>query len=102
MSNANTPVHQPLGLSGLKVPQLWLGTMMFGDQTSEADSRNIIDATREAGLNALDTADVYAKGESERIVGRAIAADRDRWIVATRSARSRTTGACRAAGCCRP
>ena len=86
MSNVNTPVHQPLGLSGLKVPQLWLGTMMFGDQTSEADSRNIIDATREAGLNALDTADVYAKGESERIVGRAIAADRDRWIVATKAA----------------
>ena len=86
MSNVNTPVHQPLGLSGLKVPQLWLGTMMFGDQTSEADSRSIIDATREAGLNALDTADVYAKGESERIVGRAIAADRARWIVATKAA----------------
>ena len=86
MNNVNTPVHQPLGRSGLKVPQLWLGTMMFGDQTSEADSRSIIDATREAGLNALDTADVYAKGESERIVGRAIAADRDRWILATKAA----------------
>jgi aryl-alcohol dehydrogenase-like predicted oxidoreductase len=86
MSQLPTPVHHPLGLSGLKVPQLWLGTMMFGDQTSEAESRSIIDATREAGLNALDTADVYAKGESERIVGRAIASDRDRWIVATKAA----------------
>jgi aryl-alcohol dehydrogenase (NADP+) len=80
------PVYKPLGLSGLKVPQLWLGTMMFGDQTSEADSRSIIDATRDAGLNALDTADVYAGGESERIVGKAIAADRERWVLATKVA----------------
>jgi aryl-alcohol dehydrogenase (NADP+) len=60
--------------------------MMFGDQTSEADSRSIIDATRDAGLNALDTADVYAGGESERIVGKAIASDRERWVLATKVA----------------
>ena len=83
MSTPTTPVYRNLGHSGLKVPQLWLGTMMFGDQTNEADSLSIIDATRDAGLNALDTADVYAKGESERIVGRAIARDRDRWVLAT-------------------
>jgi aryl-alcohol dehydrogenase-like predicted oxidoreductase len=86
MSTPTTPLYRPLGLSGLKVPQLWLGTMMFGDQTSEADSISIIDATRDAGLNALDTADVYAKGESERIVGRAIASDRERWVLATKVA----------------
>ncbi|MBC7471353.1 MAG: aldo/keto reductase [Ramlibacter sp.] len=86
MSNQIAPLHHPLGDSGLKVPQLWLGTMMFGDQTSEAESISIIDATRYAGLNALDTADVYAKGESERIVGRAIAADRERWVLATKVA----------------
>ena len=86
MSTPIAPVYSPLGHSGLKVPQLWLGTMMFGDQTNEADSIGIIDATRDAGLNALDTADVYAKGESERIVGHAIASDRDRWVVATKVA----------------
>ena len=80
------PVFRPLGHSGLKVPQLWLGTMMFGDQTDEAESRNIVDATRDAGLNAIDTADVYALGESERIVGRLIAADRERWVLATKIA----------------
>ena len=60
--------------------------MMFGDQTDEAESRNIFDATRDAGLNAIDTADVYALGESERIVGRLIAADRERWVLATKIA----------------
>ena len=86
MSTPIAPVYRPLGNSGLKVPQLWLGTMMFGDQTSEADSLSIIDATREAGLNALDTADVYAQGESERITGKAIARDRDHWVLATKVA----------------
>jgi len=75
-----------LGHSGLKVPALWLGTMMFGDQTDEAEARNIVDATRDAGLNAIDTADNYAGGESERMVGRLIAKDRDRWILATKVA----------------
>ena len=76
----------PLGHSGLKVPALWLGTMMFGDQTDEAEARNIVAATRDAGLNAIDTADNYANGESERIVGRLIASDRERWILATKVA----------------
>ena len=75
-----------LGHSGLKVPALWLGTMMFGDQTDEAEAVNIVDATRDAGLNAIDTADNYAGGESERMVGRLIAKDRDRWILATKVA----------------
>ena len=75
-----------LGRSGLKVPALWLGTMMFGDQTDEAEARNIVDATRDAGLNAIDTADNYANGESERMVGKLIAKDRDRWILATKVA----------------
>ncbi len=86
MTTTLAPVFRPLGHSGLKVPQLWLGTMMFGDQTDEAESRNIVDATRDAGLNAIDTADVYALGESERIVGRLIASDRERWVLATKIA----------------
>ncbi len=80
------PDYENLGLSGLKVPRLWLGAMMFGDQTTEDDAREIVAVTRDAGLNAIDTADNYAGGESERIVGRLIAADRSRWVVATKVA----------------
>ena len=70
------PTFHPLGASGLKVSKLWLGTMMFGDQTDAAEAANIVAATREAGVNAIDTANAYAGGESERITGRLIAADR--------------------------
>jgi aryl-alcohol dehydrogenase-like predicted oxidoreductase len=83
----------PLGASGLKVSKLWLGTMMFGDQTAEVEAARIMDATREAGINAIDTADAYAGGESERITGRLIAADRERWVVATKLANVTGPGA---------
>jgi aryl-alcohol dehydrogenase-like predicted oxidoreductase len=82
-----TPVdYPPLGASGLKVSRLWLGTMMFGDRTDEAEAARIVAASREAGLNAIDTADVYAGGESERITGRLIAAERSHWVLATKLA----------------
>jgi len=73
-----------LGRSGLKVSALCLGTMMFGDRTDEAEARRIVDSAREAGVNFIDTADAYAQGESERIVGRLLRTDRERWIVATK------------------
>lgn len=73
-----------LGASGLKVTKLWLGAMMFGDQTDEAEAGRIVAAARDAGINAIDTADAYANGDSERIVGRLIAADRNRWVLATK------------------
>lgn len=82
----NTIPYAPLGHSGLKVPPLWLGTMMFGDQTPIDEASRMLDAAREAGVMALDTADSYAGGESERIVGQLIAADRVRWVVATKVA----------------
>ncbi len=81
-----TIAYQALGASGLKVSKLWLGTMMFGDQTSEAEAASIVDASREAGLNAIDTANAYASGESERITGRLIKADRANWVLATKLA----------------
>lgn len=82
-----TPMtYPPLGASGLKVSRLWLGTMMFGDQTDAAESARIVDAARAAGVNAIDTANSYAAGESERIVGQLIAPDRERWILATKVA----------------
>ena len=85
-----SPEFHPLGHSGLKVSRLWLGTMMFGDQTDEAEARNIVDATRDAGFNAIDTADNYANGESEKIVGRLIAVDRERWVLASKVANPMT------------
>jgi len=84
--------YTSLGASGLKVSPLWLGTMMFGDQTSEAEAARIVDAAREAGVNAIDTANAYAGGESERMTGRLIASDRDRWVVATKLANPMGTG----------
>jgi len=86
MTTTNPPPYRTLGASGLKVAPLWLGTMMFGDQTDAAESGRIVAAAREAGINGIDTADVYAKGESERIVGRLIGADRSRWVLATKVA----------------
>ncbi|MEO7855328.1 MAG: aldo/keto reductase [Rubrivivax sp.] len=78
--------HSRLGASGLKVSRLWLGTMMFGDRTDEAEASRIVATSRDAGLNAIDTANMYAGGESERITGRLIAAERDHWVLATKLA----------------
>jgi len=78
--------YRTLGTSGLKVSPLCLGTMMFGDRTDAAESGRIVASAREAGINFIDTADVYAKGESERIAGKLIASDRDRWVLATKVA----------------
>ena len=86
MTNTTTPQYITLGNSGLRVPRLWLGAMMFGDQTDESVAREMVAVTRDAGLNAIDTADNYANGESERMVGRLIAQDRSRWVVATKVA----------------
>jgi aryl-alcohol dehydrogenase-like predicted oxidoreductase len=60
--------------------------MMFGGPTDEATSARIIDQAHEQGVNSIDTADVYGKGESERVVGRSIAAQRERWVLATKFA----------------
>ena len=75
-----------LGRSGLQVSTLCLGTMMFGGPADEKESKAIIDAARDDGCNFIDTADTYTEGRSEQIVGRAIAKDRDRWVLATKVA----------------
>jgi aryl-alcohol dehydrogenase-like predicted oxidoreductase len=74
-----------LGASGIRVSRVCLGTMMFGDRTDARGAGGIVAAARDAGVNFIDTADVYAKGESERIVGRLVAEDRDHWILATKA-----------------
>jgi len=78
--------YRNLGKSGLKVSPLCLGTMMFGAQTDPAEAGRMVDSARESGVNFIDTADVYAKGESERITGRLIKPDRERWVLATKVA----------------
>ena len=76
--------YRPLGRSGVQVSALCLGTMMFGGQTDASESERIILDAAEKGVNFIDTADVYCDGESERIVGRAIAGRRDEWVLATK------------------
>ena len=60
--------------------------MMFGGPTDDAEAGRIVAAAREAGINFIDTADVYAKGESERVTGKLISPDRSRWVLATKVA----------------
>jgi aryl-alcohol dehydrogenase-like predicted oxidoreductase len=77
--------YRYLGATGLKVSELCLGAMTFGRETSEADSRRILDRFVAAGGNFIDTADVYTRGASEEIVGRWLEGrQRDDLIVATK------------------
>ena len=64
--------YRPLGRTGVKVSPLCLGCMMFGGRTSEEDSYAIIDRSIEAGINFLDTANVYSRGRSEEVTGAAL------------------------------
>ena len=73
-----------LGLSGLNISKICLGTMMFGARTSAATSNKIVSSARDAGVNFIDTADIYALGESEKITGKAIRRDRHDWVLATK------------------
>ncbi|URG49304.1 aldo/keto reductase [Pectobacterium quasiaquaticum] len=76
--------YRYLGRSALKVSPLCLGSMMFGGETDEVTSARIIGQAFEVGVNFIDTADVYHAGRSEEIVGRAITAHRDHWVLATK------------------
>ncbi len=76
--------YRTLGRSGLKVSPLCLGTMNFGGPTDEATAARIIARARDGGVNFIDTADAYTGGRSEEVTGRAIAQDRDAWVLATK------------------
>jgi aryl-alcohol dehydrogenase-like predicted oxidoreductase len=78
--------YHNLGRSGLKVSPLCLGTMMFGGQTDEVVSTQIIAKAREVGINFIDTANTYNEGRSEEITGRAVASSRSHWVLATKVA----------------
>jgi aryl-alcohol dehydrogenase-like predicted oxidoreductase len=81
-----------LGSSGLNVSKICLGTMMFGDQTSEVVSAKIVSLARDAGVNFIDTADMYSMGDSERITGKTIRRDRHDWVLATKVGSPMGTG----------
>src|SRR5215210_8445045 len=78
--------YRPLGRTGVQVSKLCLGTMMFGawDNADHDDSIRIIHRALDAGINFVDTADVYAEGESEEIVGKALQGRRDDVVLATK------------------
>jgi aryl-alcohol dehydrogenase-like predicted oxidoreductase len=77
---------RPLGRTGVQVSPLCLGTMMFGawGNTDHDESIRIIHRALDAGINFVDTADVYARGESEEILGRALEGRRDSVVLATK------------------
>jgi aryl-alcohol dehydrogenase-like predicted oxidoreductase len=77
--------YRLLGKTGLKVSELCLGAMTFGRETSEEDSRRLLDRFVEEGGNFIDTADVYTQGASEEIVGRWLKDKRrDDFVIATK------------------
>ncbi len=80
--------YKLLGKSGLRVSELCLGTMTFGEDwgwgASKDESRQIFDAFVAAGGNFIDTANGYTDGSSEKIVGDFIASDRERFVLATK------------------
>jgi len=76
--------YRTLGRAGVKVSPLCLGCMNFGSRTDEKDSIRIIHEALDAGINFIDTADVYSHGASEEIVGKALAGRRDSVVLATK------------------
>lgn len=78
--------YRSLGRTGVQVSPLCLGCMMFGGKTTPEDSYAIIDRAIDAGINFLDTANVYSRGRSEEVTGDALKRNgkRDRVILATK------------------
>src|ERR1700749_2977231 len=78
--------YRSLGRTGVQVSKLCLGTMMFGawGNPDHDASIRIIHRALDAGINFVDTADVYSAGESEQIVGKALKGRRDDVVLATK------------------
>ena len=80
--------YKLLGKSGLRVSELCLGTMTFGEDwgwgASPAESRKVYDTFLEAGGNFIDTANVYTNGTSERLLGEFMHGQRERIVLATK------------------
>src|SRR5271154_6045679 len=69
---------------GLDVSRICFGTMTFGGQTDETAATRMIDICADAGINFLDTANVYTGGKSEEMLGRILKGKRDRFVVASK------------------
>ncbi|HEY2279016.1 MAG TPA: aldo/keto reductase [Streptosporangiaceae bacterium] len=80
--------YRTLGRTGVQVSSLVLGAMNFGTigRTTQDEVTAIINAALDGGINVIDTADMYSRGESEQLVGRAIAGRRDDVVLATKAA----------------
>jgi aryl-alcohol dehydrogenase-like predicted oxidoreductase len=78
--------YRTLGRTGVQVSTLVLGAMNFGalGRTTQDEATAIVDAALDAGINVIDTADRYSAGESEEMVGKAIAGRRDDIVLATK------------------
>jgi aryl-alcohol dehydrogenase-like predicted oxidoreductase len=78
--------YRSLGRTGVQVSALCLGGMLFGEQTDEAEALTLMDRALDAGLNFVDTANIYSRGRSEEIIGRALRRDgrRARVVLATK------------------
>ena len=76
--------YNNVGLSGLKVSELCLGTMTFGRETGAEEARAILDAALAAGVNFIDTANTYAKGASETLIGDLLRDRRHEVVIATK------------------
>jgi len=79
--------YRTLGRTGVQVSSLVLGAMNFGKigRTTQDEATAIVAAALEAGINLIDTADMYSDGESEEMVGKAIAGRRDDIVLATKA-----------------
>ncbi|MEU0285260.1 aldo/keto reductase [Streptomyces sp. NPDC006147] len=79
--------YRTLGRTGVQISTLALGAMNFGaiGRTTQEEATAIVDAALEAGVNVIDTADMYGTGESEEMVGKAIAGRRDDIVLATKA-----------------
>ncbi|MGC9382578.1 aldo/keto reductase [Streptomyces sp. MH13] len=79
--------YRALGRTGVQVSSLALGAMNFGSigRTTQDEATALVDAALEAGVNLIDTADMYGAGESEEMVGKAIAGRRDDIVLATKA-----------------
>ncbi len=81
--------YRKLGNTGLKVSAICLGTMTYGSQVGEIEAINIMASALATGVNFFDTADSYAEGRAEEIVGKALKGERHSVVLATKVA-SRT------------
>lgn len=77
--------YRAFGRTGMQVSSLGLGTMSFGADADEAESRAMLSMARDAGLNFIDTADVYAGGRSEEVLGRLLEGMRDEVVLASKA-----------------